>query len=48
MSLKLYFAPGASSLAPLAALEEAGADYVRNSCPSAPAAACQCWYPTDR
>ena len=27
MSLKLYFAPGASSLAPLAALEEAGADY---------------------
>jgi glutathione S-transferase len=27
MSLKLYFAPGASSLAPLVALEEAGADY---------------------
>jgi len=27
MSLKLYFAPGASSLAPLVALEEAGAAY---------------------
>ena len=27
MSLKLYFAPGACSLAPLVALEEAGADY---------------------
>jgi len=27
MSLTLYFAPGASSLAPLVALEEAGADY---------------------
>jgi glutathione S-transferase len=27
MSLKLYFAPGASSLAPLVALEEAGATY---------------------